>query len=467
MGNDETVQYVKQIIVHDLFEDVDNKKCVLDTFIEQSSKLNIDNLKIHKVSQYFLHKSMNELSKEYDKGQILFFRKYAYEKILNKYLGDKFHIEVESDWLSSEKRKSEQYEEKSSENNVSKLEKTNKKSINEKDKIQKKKKTATVEIKRPESKKVQNKKTVSKVKKKNCEKSSVPQNNSSYLRLEYESSLKKAMEKIAKNYKLDETTVHIIILTVQKRCPYYRRNECTKLKGFCFPFYKDCMFYNTFNTKLIEKSKEINCYKRKIDTTKKEVAKHNGNNNINIQQIGIKDFAVRANVFRCMHSKHVIENIDAMIKVASDSGKNEIIEISAGYCSQCKVYFLMESTYQKLKKKGIILCRISDEKNYRKMSQMNDMHLAQESILMQYGYNASQTEGLSATGRQKILAVIIDNKIMSKSEVISYLDFFINQRSSIPRMELAISKWEADRDFVENYKIGQYTQFGVKAIYRR
>lgn len=65
------------------------------------------------------------------------------------------------------------------------------------------------------------------------------------------------------------------------------------------------------------------------------------------------------------------------------------------------------------------------------------------------------------------LAVIIDNKIMSKSEIISYLDFFINQRSSIPRMEVAISKWEADRDFVENYKIGHYIQFGVKAIYRK
>ena len=56
---------------------------------------------------------------------------------------------------------------------------------------------------------------------------------------------------------------------------------------------------------------------------------------------------------------------------------------------------------------------------------------------------------------------------MAKSEIISYLDFFINQRSSIPMMEVAISKWEVDREFVENYRIGQYTQYGVKAIYRR
>ena len=94
------------------------------------------------------------------------------------------------------------------------------------------------------------------------------------------------------------------------------------------------------------------------------------------------------------------------------------------------------------------------------------MHLANESILMQYGYSVSQTEGLSATNRRKILAVIIDNKILSKSEIISYLDFFINQRSSLWNMTNAISKWEADREFVENYKIGQFMQHGVKAIYR-
>ena len=56
---------------------------------------------------------------------------------------------------------------------------------------------------------------------------------------------------------------------------------------------------------------------------------------------------------------------------------------------------------------------------------------------------------------------------MSKSEIISYIDSFISQRSSNSRMEVAISKWEADREFVENYKIGQYTQYGVNAIYRR
>ena len=132
-----------------------------------------------------------------------------------------------------------------------------------------------------------------------------------------------------------------------------------------------------------------------------------------------------------------------------------------------KVYFILDSTYQNLKRKGIILCRVSDEKAYEKNGYANEMHLAQESLLMQYGYNVSQIEDLSSMRRQKILAILIDNKIMSKSEIISYLDFFIRQRSSDSRMEIAISKWETDREFVEEYRRGQYTKFGVKAIYRR
>ena len=116
---------------------------------------------------------------------------------------------------------------------------------------------------------------------------------------------------------------------------------------------------------------------------------------------------------------------------------------------------------------GVVLCRICDEKSFLKNSWINGMRLAQESILMQFGYTVSQEESLSASRRQKILAVMIDNKVLSKSEIISYLDFFINQRQYQSKFELAVSKWEMDRDFVQEYRTGEYTQFGVNAIYRK
>lgn len=95
------------------------------------------------------------------------------------------------------------------------------------------------------------------------------------------------------------------------------------------------------------------------------------------------------------------------------------------------------------------------------------MRLAQESILMQYGYNVSQTEDLSSARRKKILAVLVDNNVLTKSEIISYLDFFINQRKHQSKFEKAIAKWEADKEFIEEYKNGSYKQYGVKGIFRK
>ena len=93
------------------------------------------------------------------------------------------------------------------------------------------------------------------------------------------------------------------------------------------------------------------------------------------------------------------------------------------------------------------------------------MKLAQESILMQHGYTVSQEEGLSPTRRQKILAVLIDNKILTKNDIISYLDFFISQKKSNHKFEKAISKWQNDREFVAEYKIGMFKMIDVNGIY--
>ena len=183
-------------------------------------------------------------------------------------------------------------------------------------------------------------------------------------------------------------------------------------------------------------------------------------------QIGYKDFLIRCNVLKCMHEEHRIKNVVGIISIIDDEGKIQTVKIPAGFCPECNIYFILESTYKSLKTKGTITCRVTDEKNYARSGYMNGQKLARESILMQYGYNVSKVEGLSNESRQKILAIIIDNKILSKTEIISYLDFFINQRLSLNNMKDAVAKWKEDRKFVENYKNDVYGQVGVSAIYR-
>ena len=140
-------------------------------------------------------------------------------------------------------------------------------------------------------------------------------------------------------------------------------------------------------------------------------------------------------------------------------------QVSAGYCFECGHYYILESTYNNLKSKGIIACRVCDEKSINRYNS-NGMILAQESILMQCGYNVSQTEGLSEKARRKILALLIDERILSKNDIISYLDFFVSQRQYQDKFQVAISKWESDAEFVREYRIGEYSLCGVNAIYR-
>lgn len=187
-----------------------------------------------------------------------------------------------------------------------------------------------------------------------------------------------------------------------------------------------------------------------------------------LPQIGMKNFVVRRNVFKCRFNGHKVQNIEAAVSLIKKGAEAQTIfkRVSAGFCPVCNTYFIMQSTYEKLKNVGIPCCRIVDSKTYEGNGSVGTMDLANESILMQYGYNVNQNEALSERARHKILALMIDNGILSKSEIIGYLDFFISQRQSNSKYEMAISKWEIDADFVRDYREGHYEKYGVNAIYR-
>jgi hypothetical protein len=80
-----------------------------------------------------------------------------------------------------------------------------------------------------------------------------------------------------------------------------------------------------------------------------------------------------------------------------------------------------------------------------------EFDMASESPLKLCGYNVSQAEGLSATTRQYLLAKIIHDGIMTKLDVIHYLEHFINMNGAKKENVLALEKWCDDLDFVHKY----------------
>ena len=180
--------------------------------------------------------------------------------------------------------------------------------------------------------------------------------------------------------------------------------------------------------------------------------------------LGVKSFVVYQNKFRCRHDFHVIEDIDASVRIITDKGDDMTVTVPAGYCKTCGTFFIMTDTYERLKKKGTIACRVSSGKAYMTGANVvGNMVLAQESVLKQFGYSVSQTDGLSALRRRKILALVTDNKILTRAEIIGYLDFFISHHKE-SKHEVAVSKWEEDKKFMHGYKIGSYSNYGVSGL---
>lgn len=148
---------------------------------------------------------------------------------------------------------------------------------------------------------------------------------------------------------------------------------------------------------------------------------------------------------RCHRAKHTLMQTTAIV-----SGKNGAnIELNVEYCKECNKHLLRYQSFEEYRSKyGLIIG------NFREVYNDNfdgDFDLALESPLKLSNYTVSQKEGLSQKERHYILATIIHNGIMTKGEVIRYLNYFIKMQGAKMGNEIALSKWKEDLMFVQEY----------------
>ena len=141
------------------------------------------------------------------------------------------------------------------------------------------------------------------------------------------------------------------------------------------------------------------------------------------------------------------------------------MKINVNYCETCRKFFINKMDFDEFcKRHGIMLGNFSvKELNFSKG--FNGMYkLADESPLHYCGYNVNKQKGLTESDRHKILANIIDFNIMKKTEIIEYLHFYINNIGNRANMNLAVSKWEDDLYFVNNYRINKQKSYRIDKI---
>ena len=127
-------------------------------------------------------------------------------------------------------------------------------------------------------------------------------------------------------------------------------------------------------------------------------------------------------------------------------------------------YFLLRSEYDRVFNKGILLCKMIEKEEFYKSGINGFADIKGESVLMQNGYNVQAKVGLTDIQRQTILANIMDEKILSASQIISYLQFFKAQKRNLPSYKMAVDKWDADLQFTKLYQQDKKQRVFINSI---
>lgn len=152
----------------------------------------------------------------------------------------------------------------------------------------------------------------------------------------------------------------------------------------------------------------------------------------------------------CAVKKHNIKDIIIQIQVITESGEVIWDYIHGSFCNTCKKVYALEKDYQSLR--GVPICEVvilpQTDSCIKKPS---ESVLSTESVIHSHGYNVNIHSNISSSHRKYILESLIEEKIVSQEAVLSYLDNLISKWKNNMRYATAVSKWESDRKYIENF----------------
>lgn len=166
-------------------------------------------------------------------------------------------------------------------------------------------------------------------------------------------------------------------------------------------------------------------------------------------------------IIACTKKQHTVEPATGVLV-----GRNDrIILININHCRQCDQYFLGYTEYRHYRDLyGILLGNLTVTRSGSFSGRYSSM--ADESPLKLCGYNVSQSDDLTPEERKSILKYLIDHNIMTKPQIIDYLNFFINQSQNRSNMDEAVRRWKEDLSWVRTYHILKQNQFFISDIKR-
>jgi len=184
--------------------------------------------------------------------------------------------------------------------------------------------------------------------------------------------------------------------------------------------------------------------------------------------IGLKNVLIRDNSFQCSNHKKIA--LAGEVPVLVRNGTIETYLIPIWYCETCRCFFVLDQTFKDLKKRGVIVCQVTDYETYKKVQNFHPWYdipkskWKEISPLRLCGYYVSVQNGKELTDKQRqgILEEIVDNEILPKDRVLSYLAFFKKNLGG----QSAKDKWQSDYDYISQYKLNSAKRVIIKGFFK-
>lgn len=203
---------------------------------------------------------------------------------------------------------------------------------------------------------------------------------------------------------------------------------------------------------LTDKEKDIGTKKLRANAVQKtKTPSKVSSKNTHIIKTG--DIVVRTTILRCIKKDHPFEDVTICVNILDKDCKLKQRKMPGYFCRECNQYYMLKEDFKKMTYHGCILCKIV-ERDFFTQGNKTDFSstFKKESDLHMRGYNVKEDSQLSQEQRQRLLEILVDEKIMWKAEICDFLDSIIRLNRKNPYMAQAIEKWTADRNHIRRYR---------------
>ena len=182
---------------------------------------------------------------------------------------------------------------------------------------------------------------------------------------------------------------------------------------------------------------------------------------INEEELDYRDFFVHSDIQCCNHKcRPIIATVHQYYK-----GDVRLISFNATHCPICGVYYISEYTFYEITREGRVLCQLLSGEEYKEYKKQEEFgELQPKSVLNMIGYNVNARSNLSEDARHTVLRYALDEGVLTKKRIVSYLEYFIRINRNVRNNQTAVEKWADDLDWIQRYSGNGKRIVGVKKI---